>query len=188
MSNSIIWINKRFVVKNSDVSCLALIFNLSNPRMTSLHAKNRFKVARKVPFFLRRIGSNSSLSSKGESQTRSESVDRCSIVCSPSAILQGTESVSALTRALLYCRALYEFFLDFISGELALTIWLPLFWSTWSRARDPDSATCVGLARGRDYSYCIASEQHESAWKGLAIVFPWIVENTWKTVAHTEGF
>ena len=39
-------IDKRFAVKNSGISCLSLIFNLNNPRMKILHAKNWFKVAR----------------------------------------------------------------------------------------------------------------------------------------------
>ena len=47
MSNAIACINKRFAVKNSGhesgVSYLALIFNLSNPR---LREKNQFKVAK----------------------------------------------------------------------------------------------------------------------------------------------
>ena len=46
MSNVITYIDKRFVVKNSGILCLTLIFNLSNLRMTILHAKNWFKVAR----------------------------------------------------------------------------------------------------------------------------------------------
>ena len=35
----------------------------------------------------------------------------------------------------------------------------------------------------------IATVQHLSKrdWKGLAIAFPWIVENTLKTMAHTEA-
>ena len=36
--------------------------------------------------------------------------------------------------------------------RLNINIWLPLFWSTWSRARGQDSATCAhnaGLARSR---------------------------------------
>ena len=37
-----------------------------------------------------------------------------------------------------------------------------------------------------DYSYCIGSEQ--SAWKGLAILFSSIVENTWETVANADAF
>ena len=45
---------------------------------------------------------------------------------------------------------------------LNMNIRLPLFWSTWSRARGPDrgpdTATCEGLAHGRDYSDCRASE------------------------------
>ena len=61
---------------------------------------------------------------------------------------------------------------------LNMNIWLPLLWSTWSWARGPDSATCAGLAHGRDYSYCIASEL--KLQKYLAIVFPWIVEKTFK--------
>ena len=37
---------------------------------------------------------------------------------------------------------------------LNMNIWLPLFWSTWSWASCPDSATCAGLAHWRDhYSY-----------------------------------
>ena len=89
----------------------------------------------------------------------------------------------------LYCCALYNFFfLDFVSGNLALTgftlnmnILLPLFWSTFSPARGQDSAICVGLAHGRDYSYCRASEL--KLQKFLATVFPWTVENAWKTMA-----
>ena len=45
MSNVITYIDKRFVVKNSGILCLTLIFNLSNLRMTIVHA-NWFKVAR----------------------------------------------------------------------------------------------------------------------------------------------
>ena len=61
---------------------------------------------------------------------------------------------------------------------LNMNIRLPLFWSTWSRARGPDSTACAGLGHGRDYSDCRASEL--KLQKCLAIVFPWIVENTWK--------
>ena len=46
MSNAIIGVNQRFAVKNSGISCLALIFNLRNQGMTILHAKNQFKVAK----------------------------------------------------------------------------------------------------------------------------------------------
>ena len=96
--------------------------------------------------------------------------------------------VCALTH-FLYCCALNNFF----SWILPVVIWhwqgftlnmnirLPLFWSTFSPARGKDSATCVGLAHGRDYSYCRASEL--KLQKFLATVFPWTVENTWKTMA-----
>ena len=87
----------------------------------------------------------------------------------------------------LYCCALYNvFFLGFRQWRsrtdrvltLNMNIRLPLFWSTWSPARGQDSATCAGLAHGRDYSNCRASEL--KLQKCLAIVFPWIVKNTVK--------
>ena len=39
MSNAIKCIDQRFAFKNSGISCLALIFNLKNPRTTVLYAK-----------------------------------------------------------------------------------------------------------------------------------------------------
>ena len=45
-----------------------------------------------------------------------------------------------------------------------MNIPFPLIGSTWSRARGPDSATCVGLAHGRDYSNCRASEIKLQKW------------------------
>ena len=60
-----------------------------------------------------------------------------------------------------------------------MNIRLALLWNTWSRARGQDLTTCEGLAHGCGYSY-----------KGLklALTFPWIVENTWNTMAHAEVF
>ena len=58
MSNAIRCIDKRFKVKNSGISCLALIFNLSSPRMTILHPKKWFQVAKfdeSLPFFFHRL-------------------------------------------------------------------------------------------------------------------------------------
>ena len=60
-------------------------------------------------------------------------------LCRALVILRGTEPVSALTRALLYCCALYNFFfLGFRQWQsradrvvnLNTTIRLPLFWRT----------------------------------------------------------
>ena len=39
-------INQRFELKNYGISCLALMFNMSNPRTTILHAKKQLQVAR----------------------------------------------------------------------------------------------------------------------------------------------
>ena len=46
MFKTMTYIDKRFAVTNSGISCLAWIFNLSNPRTTILNAKNWFKVVR----------------------------------------------------------------------------------------------------------------------------------------------
>ena len=70
---------------------------------------------------------------------------------------------------------------------LSMNSRLPLFWSTWSRARGLGPRLCQ-ICWGSNYSYCIALEQ--SAWKlgkGLAFVFPWIDKNAEKTVASTQG-
>ena len=86
--------------------------------------------------------------------------------CRAADILRVTVPVSALTRALLILlRSLNFFFLGFRQWRsradrvltLNMNIRLPLFWSTWSRAWGPDSATCAGLAHGSDYSDCRAS-------------------------------
>ena len=103
----------------------------------------------------------------------------------PSVILRGTEPVTALKRALLYCFALYNFvFLGFRQWwsradkvlTLNMNIRLPLFWSAWSRARGQDSphvrAWLMGLI------IAIAEPRSKSDERCLAIVFPWIVENT----------
>ena len=44
MSNAITCVNQRLVVKNPGVSCLALMFTLSNLKMAIHHGKNGFKV------------------------------------------------------------------------------------------------------------------------------------------------
>ena len=46
MSYAISRIDKRFAVKNSGISFLALIFNFSHSRTKILQAKNRFKVVK----------------------------------------------------------------------------------------------------------------------------------------------
>ena len=41
-------IDQRFVFKNSVISCMALIFNLSNLRTTILHSKKHLPVAKHI--------------------------------------------------------------------------------------------------------------------------------------------
>ena len=51
MSNAIKCIDQRFAFKNSGISCLALIFNLSNLRTTILHSKKQLPVAKQVKLY-----------------------------------------------------------------------------------------------------------------------------------------
>ena len=46
MLDAIRCIDQRFALKNSRISCLALIINLNNPRTIVLYAKNRLQVAK----------------------------------------------------------------------------------------------------------------------------------------------
>ena len=70
--------------------------------------------------------------------------------------------------------------------SLNMNIWHALFWSTWSGDQSLDSATCAGLAHGRDYSNC-REPWSKSDKLCLDLVFHWIVENTWNK-SHCEGF
>ena len=69
MSNAIRCINQRFAFKNSCISCLALIFNLNNLRMTVLYAIKSVAVGeilRVIYSVFQVIGINRWLSSLGE--------------------------------------------------------------------------------------------------------------------------
>ena len=117
------------------------------------------------------------------------------MLCSASAILRGTESVSAMTLALfilLQCCTLYNFFFlgfrQWLSRadrvvNLNTTIWLPLFWRTWTRARASTRPHVLAWHMGRDYSYCRASELTDSQVSGF--IFSWfqVLKNTENTKA-----
>ena len=188
MSNAMRCIDQRFAFKNSVISFLALIFNLSNLRTTILLWKKRFPVAKHVKlytifsFFLTRIYALVIKVSWSESGGSGSIPAGCwfsaEILCSPRPFCVALSLQCTDTCAFYIAELSIIFsFLDFVSCNLALTgcsLWtwfpgymnirLPLFWSTWSRAQGPDSATCAGLAHRRDYSDCRASEQsHKSA-------------------------
>ena len=113
----------------------------------------------------------------------------------PLAILHGTEPVSTLTCALLYCCSLYIFlsFLDFkfhqwrsradkvvnliIIFRLNTTIRLPLFW-TWTWAL----ASTLAWRMGVIVAVVEPRSKSDKRWLAgnLAHAFPWIVKNTWK--------
>ena len=114
ISNAMIYIDKRFVVKNSGISCLALIFNLSNPRTTVLHVKIRFKVAicdeSYTVFFARSIPTHCwvvQADSSEQGDLRSPLAGALKTLCRPSAILRGSGAGFHISY--------------FVSGNLALT-------------------------------------------------------------------
>ena len=121
MSNAIRCIDQRFAFKNSGISCLALIFNLSNLRTTVLHSKKRLPVAKHVKLynmFSWRLTRTHGLVIKvswSESGCSGSIPLGAETFCCPSAILHGTEPVSALTSALLHCCTLSISFLSWIS-------------------------------------------------------------------------
>ena len=118
--NAITWIKKTFSVKNSFISCLSLILYFSKPRMTILHAKNCFKVARGVKsytIFFRQVWPYGFV-------VRQVTVSRATWVliqqgaqslCLPCAILRGTVSCNHL-----YCCASYWFFSRISSVAISL--------------------------------------------------------------------
>ena len=153
-SNLITWIDNRFTVKNSGISCLALMFTSRNPAMTTLRSKNWLRnMTSHIPFF-----------SVLRYEPRRVTVSRATWVqcqqgvetlCCPLAILHGTEPVRALTRALL------------------------------------GSATCAGLAHGRDYSYCILhdslrTEVPEKAWPLFSLELSKILEKQKPTLSDSR--
>ena len=70
-----------------------------------------------------------------------------------------------------------------------MTIWLPLFWRTWSRARASTRPHVQAWHMGRHYSNCRASELTDRQVSGF--IFSWFLENTEKmkasSKAHAQG-
>ena len=118
-------------------------FNFSNSTTTILHSKNRFKVVicdESCTVFFQWIYTNLWISVKRGTVSLAILVrfpQGPHHFCHPSAILCGTEPVSALTLVLLYCCTLYNFFLGFRQWRscadriltLNMHILSPLFWS-----------------------------------------------------------
>ena len=211
MPNVIKCIDQRFAFTNSGISCLALIFNLSNQGTTILSCTQKDAKTDDwlTVFFVQLMPIYGSVFKMSciELGDMGSILDGCchraETPCLPLAISRGTEPVSALRHALLYCCTLYNTiqylyiyiylgFRHFQSSTdrvltLNMNIQVPLFWSTWSRAQGPHSATCVGLAHGRDYSYCSLRASEQKSQKSLAF-FSFNCRKYLKTMAHCEGF
>ena len=168
MSNAIRCIDHRFAFKNYAIACLALIFNLSYLRSTILHPKKQCETVQVIwrfiyCFFRILIRTYGWVVKAG----RRQSGDMGSIPVRFWILLRaaGHWARHCTDTCAVYIAAISIIFVSWISSvvisrwqglTLNMNIILPLFWSTWSRARGQDSATC--LAHGRDCSYCRASE------------------------------
>ena len=196
MSNAIRYINQRFAFNNSGTSCLDLIFNLSNPRMTSLHAKKQFQVARNddscTVIFIKMIRMYDSL----VEASHSKSDDLGSI---PAGCLNHLPPIGHFawhwtrkctdTRAFILLRALF-LLLGFRQRRfranrvvnLNTTIRLPLLWRTWTRALAPHSPFVNPHVRAWRMRVMTAiveprSKNHKSNWPLLFLELSKILEN-----------
>ena len=70
--------------------------------------------------------------------------------------------------------------------NLNATIWLPLFWRTWTLAQTSTCPHVLACDMGRHYIYCRASELTDLQVFGL--VFPLISRKYRKTMASSETF
>ena len=153
--NAIICIYERFAVKNSGISCLALIFNLSSLAILKWKpsGKDWFKVHtlfflvewfQLMALWLWRV--TVSLATLVYCQQGAEAL------CCPMTILCSTEPVSGLTQAPLYC-SLILFLHSLVSGDLVLTGFQLFTWTsdfhTWIGALGQDPATWTGLEEGQ---------------------------------------
>ena len=169
-------IDQRFAFKNSGIAYLVLKFNWNNPRTTILHAKKAIPGCEKLRVIYCFFQETRKLIRTFGSVIKAASRRMLKLFAVPLPFLR--EPVNTLTHALLYCCAVYNFyFLGFRQWRsradrvltLNMNIRLPLFWSTWSRARGPDSAICAGLAHG--WMTAIAEPWSKSHKRCLAIIF-----------------
>ena len=118
----------------------------------------------------------------------------CWYFCRPLVILRGSERpVSGLTRALIYCCALYTFyFLGFHQWQsraeriLTLDIWTSNFHHFGALGVGPGARTqpyVRAWRMGSDHSYCLASKQFRLKRPGHCC-FPLNYLKYWKKVAH----
>ena len=123
------------------------MFNLSKSEMKILHAKYWFKVERYDESYTDLIVLDTNLWSRWAAVRRAIWVQAagCWVFVSPSAIFRGTEPVSGLTRAPLFCCTLYVFtFLSFVISALAMTGFHLLTWTGFQLLTWPSDVHCFG--------------------------------------------
>ena len=185
------------ILKNSRISCLAFIFKLKNP--TVLYCKKLVaggEIRRVIYHFFKQLIRTNGLVVKAgrrDSGNLGLSPNECwnSAAPGPFCMEALSQSVPWHTR-FLYCCTLYNcFFLNFVSGEstgdlaassayrvvnLNTTIWLALWWRTWTWARAHTRHMCrpgTWAEINTDYhSIAIVEPRSWPTARSVALFFP----------------
>ena len=179
-----------------------LIFNLKNPSTTVLYAKKSVaggEIWRVIYSLFRAIDTNHSnqwlsgqhwLQRVGRCGFKSWGVLKRSQAAAPRTFCVALSPSVHWHTSFSYCCTLYNFsFLGFRQWQsrtdrvvnLNTTIWLPLFWRTWTWALARSRPHVLALHMDRDYSNCRASDMTDHQVSGF--VFSWFLENTEKMKA-----
>ena len=177
MSNAIRCIDQRFAFKNYGISCFALIFHLNNPRMTVLYAKKfgwTAKYDESYTVFSRRSirihGLVVQVSCIESDDLGSIPVGYWNLLCHSFAWISSV----VISR--------------WQSCNLNKTIWLSLFWRTWTRARA--STALAHMCWPGTWAEIIAIAEPRS-WltaRSVASFFPDFSKIQTKRKSHTRLF
>ena len=172
MSDTIIYVDKRFVVMNSLVSCLTSIFDLSNPNMKPLHCGARIDSSLQDICFQKAWTHDYNGFVVKAVQKESSNIGSISVVCwnwetlcSPLANISGTESVSGQTYQSMCFHIAEPSFILFCSrnSSVAISCWQSFnslykhLTSTVSEHLELGQGPSLANWRmGSDFSFCIA--------------------------------
>ena len=122
-------INQRFAFKNSGIAYLVLIFNWNNPRTTILHAKKAIPGCEKLRVIYCFFQETRTLIRTFDSVIKAASRRMLKLFAAPLPFCV-SPSIHWHTRFYTAALSIIFIFLDFVSGDLALTGFSPLTWTS----------------------------------------------------------